>query len=244
MLLRARRQLPEPRGQPAPSREPRVPCGRRGTKAPTSAWPSTATPTAASSSTRPGEPVPADLVTALLAARSSPRTAPAVIYDLARAGWSRRRSSAAGGEPRSPGRPFLHQAPCARRRRRSAASSRATSTSGTSPATRASSPAFRARPDLARGRTLSEILEPTEPLPRHGRDQLPRGGRHRESQLNEPFADGRPDDTSTVFRRVRRLALQRRPSNTEPLLRLNLEALSEPLMEQKRDEVVALIRSS
>jgi phosphomannomutase len=33
-----------------------------------------------------------------------------------------------------------------------------------------------------------------------------------------------------------------RPSNTEPLLRLNLEALSEPLMEEKRDEVLALIR--
>jgi phosphomannomutase len=34
-----------------------------------------------------------------------------------------------------------------------------------------------------------------------------------------------------------------RPSNTEPLLRLNLEALSEELMKQKRDEVLALIRS-
>jgi phosphomannomutase len=34
-----------------------------------------------------------------------------------------------------------------------------------------------------------------------------------------------------------------RPSNTEPLLRLNLEARSEALMEQKRDEVLALIRS-
>jgi phosphomannomutase len=34
-----------------------------------------------------------------------------------------------------------------------------------------------------------------------------------------------------------------RPSNTEPLLRLNLEALSEPLMEEKRDEVLELIRS-
>jgi len=34
-----------------------------------------------------------------------------------------------------------------------------------------------------------------------------------------------------------------RPSNTEPLLRLNLEALSEELMEQKRDEVLDLIRS-
>jgi phosphomannomutase len=35
-----------------------------------------------------------------------------------------------------------------------------------------------------------------------------------------------------------------RPSNTEPLLRLNLEALSEQMMAEKRDEVLALIRSS
>src|SRR5690242_1208861 len=34
-----------------------------------------------------------------------------------------------------------------------------------------------------------------------------------------------------------------RPSNTEPLLRLNLEARSEDLMEEKRDEVLALIRA-
>jgi phosphomannomutase len=34
-----------------------------------------------------------------------------------------------------------------------------------------------------------------------------------------------------------------RPSNTEPLLRLNLEALSEALMAEKRDEVLAVIRS-
>jgi phosphomannomutase len=34
-----------------------------------------------------------------------------------------------------------------------------------------------------------------------------------------------------------------RPSNTEPLLRLNLEALSQELMEEKRDDVLALIRA-
>jgi phosphomannomutase len=34
-----------------------------------------------------------------------------------------------------------------------------------------------------------------------------------------------------------------RPSNTEPLLRLNLEALSPELMERKRDEVLEVIRS-
>jgi phosphomannomutase len=35
-----------------------------------------------------------------------------------------------------------------------------------------------------------------------------------------------------------------RPSNTEPLLRLNLEALDPPLMEQKRDEALEIIRGS
>jgi phosphomannomutase len=34
-----------------------------------------------------------------------------------------------------------------------------------------------------------------------------------------------------------------RPSNTEPLLRLNLEARSQQLMERKRDEVLEVIRS-
>jgi phosphomannomutase len=34
-----------------------------------------------------------------------------------------------------------------------------------------------------------------------------------------------------------------RPSNTEPLLRLNLEARSEALMEEKRDEVLGVIRT-
>jgi len=34
-----------------------------------------------------------------------------------------------------------------------------------------------------------------------------------------------------------------RPSNTEPLIRLNLEADTEKLMEQKKSEVLNLIRS-
>jgi phosphomannomutase len=35
-----------------------------------------------------------------------------------------------------------------------------------------------------------------------------------------------------------------RPSNTEPLLRLNLEAITPNLMAEKRDEVLAVIRSA
>jgi phosphomannomutase len=34
-----------------------------------------------------------------------------------------------------------------------------------------------------------------------------------------------------------------RASNTEPLIRLNLEATSAAMMEEKRDEVLAFIRS-
>ena len=51
-VLRARRQLPEPRGEPDRARRTCATC-RRGVRgdAPTSAWRSTATPTAASSST-------------------------------------------------------------------------------------------------------------------------------------------------------------------------------------------------
>ena len=34
-----------------------------------------------------------------------------------------------------------------------------------------------------------------------------------------------------------------RPSNTEPLLRLNLEATTQAMMEARRDEILAFIRS-
>ena len=52
VVLRTRRLFPQPRGQSAGPGEPRRPAGlRRATAAPTSGWPSTATPTAVSSST-------------------------------------------------------------------------------------------------------------------------------------------------------------------------------------------------
>ena len=54
-LLEARRRVPRPRAEPAAAREPRASSSRRSARAaPTSGSPGTATPTAASSSTRPG----------------------------------------------------------------------------------------------------------------------------------------------------------------------------------------------
>ncbi len=62
-------------------------------------------------------------------------------------------------------------------------------------------------------------------------------------KLEEKYSGGkiiRLDGVSVVFSDW---WVNVRPSNTEPLLRLNLEADSKVLMEQKRDEVLALIRS-
>ena len=68
-LPRARRQLPEPPGRPDPAREPRRPEGRPSSSTgPTSAWPSTGTPTGSSSSTRRPSPSRARSTTALVAA--------------------------------------------------------------------------------------------------------------------------------------------------------------------------------
>ena len=63
-------------------------------------------------------------------------------------------------------------------------------------------------------------------------------------EIEERYADGeisKPDGISVDYPDWH---FNVRPSNTEPLLRLNLESLVSPDdMEQKRDEVLALIRS-
>ena len=63
-------------------------------------------------------------------------------------------------------------------------------------------------------------------------------------ELKERFgAEGRVSHLDGVSVDADGWHMNVRPSNTEPLLRLNLEALSEDLMERKRDEVLAVIRS-
>src|SRR5687768_9835627 len=62
-------------------------------------------------------------------------------------------------------------------------------------------------------------------------------------ELEERFADGRVTHLDGISVDYDDWHFNVRPSNTEPLLRLNLEAMSEELMEQKRDEVLDLIRS-
>ena len=97
-----------------------------------------------------------------------------------------------------------------------------------------------------KGRKLSEILEPF------------RVRYFLTGELNTPVPDValKLQELKERYAARRSLASRRhlgrcaddwhfnvRPSNTEPLLRLNLEARSQELMERKRDEVLALIQS-
>ena len=97
-----------------------------------------------------------------------------------------------------------------------------------------------------KGRKLSEILEPF------------RSRYFITGELNTPVADvavklqelkerysaeGKISHLDGISVDAGDWHLNVRPSNTEPLLRLNLEARSQELMERKRDEVLDLIRS-
>jgi phosphomannomutase len=96
-----------------------------------------------------------------------------------------------------------------------------------------------------KGRRLSEILEP---LRSHyfitGEINTPVADVALKLQeLKERYADGRISHHDGISVDYDDWHFNVRPSNTEPLLRLNLEATSGALMEQKRDEVLDLIRA-
>jgi phosphomannomutase len=96
-----------------------------------------------------------------------------------------------------------------------------------------------------RGRRLSEILAPLRsryfitgelntPVPDVALKL---------QELKERYADGRVSHLDGISVDFDDWHFNVRPSNTEPLLRLNLEATSEELMERKRDEVLEVIRA-
>jgi len=96
-----------------------------------------------------------------------------------------------------------------------------------------------------RGRRLSEILEPLRsryfitgelntPVPDVALKL---------QELKERYADGSVSHLDGISVDFDDWHFNVRPSNTEPLLRLNLEATTKELMERKRDEVLEVIRS-
>jgi phosphomannomutase len=97
-----------------------------------------------------------------------------------------------------------------------------------------------------RGRKLSEILRPyRERYFITGELNTPVGDVALKLQeLKERFgSEGQVSHLDGLSVEADKWHMNVRPSNTEPLLRLNLEALSPDLMERKRDEVLAAIRS-
>ena len=63
------------------------------------------------------------------------------------------------------------------------------------------------------------------------------------SQIKEKYSDGRINELDGITIEYDDWWFNVRSSNTEPLLRLNLEAKSEELMQVKRDEVLGIIRT-
>ncbi|MGH2778410.1 MAG: phosphomannomutase/phosphoglucomutase [Actinomycetota bacterium] len=61
-------------------------------------------------------------------------------------------------------------------------------------------------------------------------------------KLGKTYSDGKQDHTDGLTVEYEDWWFNCRASNTEPLLRLNLEARTRPLMETKRDEVLGVIR--
>ena len=95
------------------------------------------------------------------------------------------------------------------------------------------------------GRTLSELLAPyREQFFLTGEINTPVADvALKLRELKERFADGTITELDGVSVDYDDWHFNVRPSNTEPLLRLNLEAFSQEQMERKRDEVLELIRA-
>ena len=96
-----------------------------------------------------------------------------------------------------------------------------------------------------RGVKLSELLAPLETKyflssEINSRVDDPAG---KIAALAERYGDGQIERIDGISISFDDWHFNVRPSNTEPLLRLNLEALSQAMMEEKRDEVLEFIRS-
>ena len=92
------------------------------------------------------------------------------------------------------------------------------------------------------GKSLSELLAPLRRYADSGEINVRVDDQRAViASVERAFADGDVDRTDGLTVSYPDWWFNVRPSNTEPLLRLNVEAVSEELMRRKRDELVALI---
>jgi len=93
---------------------------------------------------------------------------------------------------------------------------------------------------------LSELLQPLEAeyfISGEINTRIAGDPREKMQELAETFADGTVEWLDGVSVTFYDWHFNVRPSNTEPLLRLNLEAKSKELMEEKRDQILEMIRA-
>jgi phosphomannomutase len=95
------------------------------------------------------------------------------------------------------------------------------------------------------GKRLSELLAPIEAkyFVSGEINSTVADGPAKMRELAERYSDGKIERIDGISVSYDDWHFNVRGSNTEPLLRLNLEALSQAQMEQKRDEVLGIIRS-
>ncbi|MGH9313725.1 MAG: phosphomannomutase/phosphoglucomutase [Vicinamibacterales bacterium] len=100
-----------------------------------------------------------------------------------------------------------------------------------------------------KGQTLAELLEPLRQKYFISGEINTKVGdmktvEARIAGLAAKYADGRQSTLDGISVEYDDWHFNVRPSNTEPLLRLNLEGLTKQIMESRRDEVLAVIRGS
>jgi phosphomannomutase len=94
------------------------------------------------------------------------------------------------------------------------------------------------------GRPVSEVIAPIDTRVRSGEiNSRVADASTKLRQIEEHFSTAQIDHLDGVTVSYPEWWMSVRPSNTEPLLRLNVEGETKALMEAHRDEALALIRS-
>ena len=96
-----------------------------------------------------------------------------------------------------------------------------------------------------RGESLSEIVEPLERYSHSGEINFKVEDKNEMmGKLKAKYADGKLSEIDGITIEYENVWFNVRASNTEPKLRLNLEAVDKATMEAKRDEIVAFIKEN
>jgi len=94
------------------------------------------------------------------------------------------------------------------------------------------------------GRSFADYAKPFEKYFHSGEiNTKVENGAAKIEEIKQKYADGEQNDLDGITIEYPDYWFNVRPSNTEPLLRLTVESKTKELMEQKRDELLALIRN-